>query len=289
MGISNFLNATNFLKRFRSILCLISFFFCTIKPQTVNAKLDNMQFGIIADYMLTKNIGVFYEYDFIPFLGVRIGLEHGNDFFMIVPKGLEFKTFGKSMKDKWIDKVAEYKIDSVEPRNLSDEQKKEFQKDMQSEWGYYEVSFISIPLSTRIYPFSGDLALNLGLRLDILISGSGICVNNSSQNDVDELKAPFEKLSMDILKTKDKISAIKKDIGKEEEGFYANKLLNSTRLSFISGFDYTFFFGLILGFQHRTDITNFINYDSINSEPLGLLNQNIQVSFGLDIAKIIML
>lgn len=285
MQINNFFQTKIFLRKIKFGVCLLSFLFCTIKSQAVNARIDDMRFGVSADVLLTKNIGVFYEYDFVPFVGVRVGLEHGNDFFMIVPKGIELSSFGKTIKDKWINKIEKYNIANVEPKNLSDAQKQEFQKDMQSEWGYYEVSFISIPLSARLYPFAGDLCVHFGLRLDILLSASGVCVNNANQENVDSLKAPFEKPEDDLFKAKEKVSAVKKEIKKDEKKFDGTNLLNSTRLSFISGFDYTFFFGLIIGGQFRGGITSFVNYDSKESEPF--LDKNLQISIGLDIAKII--
>lgn len=257
-------------------------------PRTVKAEIENMRFGIVNNTMLTNNIGLFYEYKVIPFLGFSLGVEYGNDFFACFPVGTDLKNISKNVQDKIVNQLKRFQIENKQVKDLTEHAKNELLKVIESDWGYYKVDFISIPLYAIIHPFAGDLCLYLGVKLDILLSTKGLCINNMDMDNRNELEKQFKDLdaAKKPLDAKEKLLNMTKDIKKEDKKLdNSTALLNSTRWSFVTGMDYTFFFGLIIGLQYRTGLTSFINYNTTKSQMF--LDWNLQGSVGIDIVKII--
>lgn len=286
MQSNNLVKFRNFSTKLKNPFALIIFLMCINKSQPLIAKVKNMRFGTIGHALDATSGGLFYEYKFSSYLGVQSGLEFGNDYLIITPKNVELENLASSLKERWLNPMKKNNLESIEPKNATTTIRKDIKRNIQSEWGYYEVNFISIPLAARIYPFAGDFSIFIGLRLDILLFASGLCVNNADTSDIEKLTTHLSKPDPNLIDTQIKFAELKKKIKTNDKKFDGTDLLNLTRWSLISGLDYTFSVGFILGAQYRATITNFVNFDKKNSQPLSLLNQNMQISLGFDFVKL---
>lgn len=261
-------------------------------------KLENMRIGLTYNsFAMIGNSGTaFFEYKW-GIIGVRTGIELGYDRFFVKPKGKDIEEFDleKFKKDPLVQAVFSDFSETKAAREFSSAAKKTLSPILPGEWGAYEATFISIPVIARVYPFSGDFGLFLGLKFDFLLSMKGICINNASTKDGKDLekkintdsngKTKKNKSAGDYIDVVSKTFEAAKDIDKKEQKFNEEPLFNSVRYSLIGGLDHTFSFGLILGLQGRYGFNSFVNYDPIKSDTF--LDYDVHASIGVDFAKIL--
>lgn len=177
--------------------------------------LDDSSFGYRWEslYLVNTHSG-FFGYKPIPFLGIKIGVGYGSDFLICIPTSIDIfdlpKTasdFTKSLQgmeqgivDKRLiddlqtilDGVSADPTDAVIDARVDQATTKikalragaitaldDILKDrLDAGWGAYSVRFLSIPLKFQIFPFGGSFAINLGLKLDYLVSVKEVSVSN---------------------------------------------------------------------------------------------------------------
>lgn len=262
-------------------------------------KLENMRIGLIcnSNIIISTNGTAFFEYNW-GIIGLRTGLEFGSAKFFIKPKGESISEFDfdKFKNDPSVQKIFdEYSNTDKTAEEFDSAAKKTLSTIIASEWGLYSANFLSIPIIARIYPFSGDFGVFLGLKLDFLLSIKGICINNTSDKDGKDLdkkintdsngKTKKNESIGDYLDLINKAFESAKDIDKKDKKFNDEPLINSVRYSLIGGLDYTFSFGLIIGLQGRYGFNSFVNYDPIKSDTF--LDWDGHISIGVDITKIL--